>query len=92
MKTSLKLGRRFKSDKKVDLYILNTYEVYEYVGCIEAVKTQTLGEGLILNMIWRKLIFIPTYSNKRKSYSSKRRFIEAKEPLWFWWIFRRYYR
>ena len=85
MKTSLKLGRRFKSDKSVDLYILNTYEEYDYVGCIEATHTQTLGEGLILNMIWRKLIFMPTYS-------AKRRFIEAKEPIWFWWISRGYWK
>ena len=85
MKTSLKLGRRFKSDKSVDLYILNTYEQYDYVGCIEAVKTQTLGEGLILNRIYKRFIFMSTYSAKRK-------FIEAKEPIWFWWIFRRYWK
>ena len=90
MKTSLKLGRRFKSDKRVDLYILNTYEEYDYVGEIklrnfEAVRTQTYGEGLILNRIYKRHIFMPTYSVKRK-------FIEAKEPIWFWWIFRRYWK
>ena len=91
MKTILELGRRFKCDKGIDLYLLNTYEKYDYVGYLnsesfKAISTQTYNKDEVMNRVWEGFIKLAPYSSMNKN------FFEAKKPLWFWWIFRRYWK
>ena len=91
MKTILKLGRRFKSDKGVDLYILNTYKEYDYIGEVklrnfEAIRTRAYSKDEVMNRVWEGFIKLAPYSSMNKN------FFKAEKPLWFWWIFRRYWR
>lgn len=88
MKTILALGRRFKYDKGIDLYLLNTYEKYAHVGflSLKAIRTQTYNKDEVMNRVWKGFIKLAPYSSMNKN------FFEAKEPLWFWWIFRRYWK
>jgi hypothetical protein len=91
MKTILKLGRRFKYDKGVDLYLLNTYENYTHVGFLKfesfkAISTQTYSKGEVMNRVWRGFMKLAPYSSMNKN------FFKAEKPLWFWWIFRGYWK
>lgn len=96
MKTILELGRRFKYDKGIDLYLLNPYEKYTYekyvhVGFLkfenfEAIRTQTYNKYEVMNRVWEGFIKLAPYSSMNKN------FFEVEKPLWFWWIFRRYWK
>lgn len=91
MKTILELGRRFKCDKGIDLYILNTYEKYVHVGFLnfenfKAIRTQTHSKYEVINRAWEGFLKLVPYSSQNKN------FFEVEEPLWFWWIFRRYWK